>query len=170
MNWAVYYHLLHVSARNFVSTGRSVSSKTPKLTPHRSETPSLIKVKLNTIYKIRKNSSKAQTHHQPIKGTSPTMGQNISFMLVFSLLFRSFFLTAPQQKRLGRFWHLYVKRRSLAQGSAFRFWEVPTLPKTPYGFIFPPNPPKLDYKQRFPAETKPWITFQPLMRFSLKLV
>ena len=59
----------------------------PKWTPYRSETPSPIKTKLNTIHYVRGNSSRAKTYNQPIKGVRPTKGQHISFLLVFFILF-----------------------------------------------------------------------------------
>jgi hypothetical protein len=48
-----HYHLLHGSASHVVRMGRSVNGNRPKLTPCRSETPRLIKTKLNTIHYVR---------------------------------------------------------------------------------------------------------------------
>ena len=95
----------------------------PKSTPYRSETPSPIKTKLNTIHYVRGNSSRAKTHHQPIKGVWPTKGQHISFLLVFFIfyffLFCSFLGSAPCKNGWADFDDLYFKRRGLAQGGAF---------------------------------------------------
>ena len=84
------YHLLHGSASKVVRTGRSVNGNRPKWTPYRSETPSPIKTKLNTIHYVRGNSSRAKTHHQPIKGVRP-----ISFLLVGFFNFVRFLAQRP---------------------------------------------------------------------------
>jgi hypothetical protein len=97
------HHLLHDSASNVVRTGRSVNGNRPKLTPCRSETPLPIKTKLNTIHNVRGNSSKAETHHQPIKGAPPTKAQHISILLVFFYFILFVSCHRAQQKRLGRF-------------------------------------------------------------------
>jgi hypothetical protein len=64
------------------------------------------------------NSSKAETHHQPIKGAPPTKGQLVSFLFVFLFLFCSFLVTVLSKHGSADFDDLYVKRRLLAQGSA----------------------------------------------------
>jgi hypothetical protein len=118
-------NLMHGSASNVVRTGRPVNGNRPKLTPYRSETPSPIKTKLNIIYFVLGNSSKAKTDHQPIKGAPPTKGQHIRFLLVFSFLCCSFLVTAPSK---------------LAQGSAL---SGPNLSKNFQGVHFPTNPQNL---------------------------
>jgi hypothetical protein len=53
LKWTCSYHLLRGNASNVVRTGRSVNGNRPKLTLCRSETPSPIKTKLNTIHYVR---------------------------------------------------------------------------------------------------------------------
>ena len=113
----------------------------PKWTPYRSETPSPIKTKLNTIHYVRGNSSRAKTHHQPIKGVWPTKGQHIRFLLVFFsffFLFCSFLGSATCKNGWADFDDLYVKRRGLAQGGAF--WGSQRLQKFPRGSFSPKTP------------------------------
>ena len=44
---------------------------------------------------FRGNSSRAKTHHQPIKGVRPTKGQHISFLLVIFFFFILFLAQRP---------------------------------------------------------------------------
>ena len=119
--------------------GRLVNGNRPKCTPYWSETPSPIKTKLNTIHYVRVNSSRAKTHHQPIKGVRPTKGQHISFLLVFFsfffFLFFSFIGSAPCKNGSADFDDLYVKRRGLTQGGVF--WGSQRLQKLPKGSFSP---------------------------------
>jgi hypothetical protein len=57
---------------------------------------------LNTIHYVRGNSSRAKTHHQPIKRAQPTKGQHISFLLIYFLFWILF--VSCHHVRLGWFW------------------------------------------------------------------
>ena len=83
---------------SWLRTGRSVNGKRPKWTPYRSKTPSPMKTKLNTIHYVPRNSPRAKTYNQPIKGVRPTKGQHISFLLVFFLLFLFYFVRFLAQR------------------------------------------------------------------------
>jgi hypothetical protein len=83
----------------------------------------------------------AETHHQPIKGAPPTKGQHklcVSIFL-FLFLFCSFLVTEPSKTGSTDFENLYIKRRGLAQRSAF--WGSQRFQKFPR-VHFSQNPPK----------------------------
>jgi hypothetical protein len=108
----------------------------PNWTPCRSEIPSPITTKLNTIHNVRGNSSRAKNHHKPIKGARPTKDQHIGFLLVFPLFVS--WLSAPQ-KLLNRF------RQSISSNDSVSRKEVPfggsyRLQKLPRGLISPKHP------------------------------
>ena len=131
--------MLHGSASKVVRTGRSVNGNRQKSTPYRSETPSPIKTKLNTIHYVRGNSSRAKTHHQPIKGVWPTKGQHISFLLVFFYFVR--FLAQRPAKTAGPILTIYTSNDAVSRE------EVPfggrNVSKNFQGVHFPPKHPKI---------------------------
>ena len=116
----------------------------PKWTPYRSETPSPIKTKLSTIHYVRGNSSRAKTHHQPIKGVWPTKGQHISFLLVFFIFFIFYFVRFSAQrpaKTAGPILTIYTSNDAVSRK------EVPfgghNACKNFQGGHFPPKHPKI---------------------------
>jgi hypothetical protein len=105
--------------------------------PYRSETPSPIRTKLNTIHYVWGKSSRARTHHQPIKRARSAKGIYITFLLVFIFFLVSLLVlsSAPNKNGCADFDDLYVKRRSLMQESAFQGSQ--SFGNVPYGVHFP---------------------------------
>jgi hypothetical protein len=136
-----------------------------KIDPCRSETP-LTNQNLNQNMSMRsgelligRNSTAANQRNPDHKGST------YKLCVSFFILFCSFLVTATSKNGSADFDDLFVKRRGSVQGSAFRgskrFEELPrgSFPRSPQ------NWPGIGSS----AETKPCITFQPFIRFSLKL-
>jgi hypothetical protein len=118
---------LHGSANNVVRTGWSVSGNRPRLTLYISETLSPFKIKLNTSQYVRRNSLKAKTHHQPIKGSTYTL--YVSFFYFVRVL-------SPRPAKMAQL-ILTIIRQTTRSRARKCLLGVTTHPKTSKRFILP---------------------------------
>ena len=124
----------------------------PNWTPYRSETPSPIQTKLNTIHYVRGNSSRAKTHHQTIKRVRPKKGHNklfVSFFFFYSLFSSVRFLAQRPAKTARPILTIYTSNDAVSRKEVP--FGGPNTCKNVQGGHFPQNTPKLGPQWGFPA-------------------